>query len=143
VRESSGERRGKGRLAKSGDAELRRLLFLAARASLRSPTSPFRAQYERERAKGLAPTAAVCVVARKLARLCWSLWKHQTKYDPQRVYQQPAASGGREPAAAVPPGSGPAGDGPTMPTGPGPRGSEAATTVGEAGGQPSAAGLPS
>ena len=52
---------------------------------MRTKDSPFRAQYDRERAKGLPKTAAYCAVARKMARLCWSLHKHGSAYDPQRV----------------------------------------------------------
>jgi len=84
----SGKRAGQRGLSKQGDAELRRLLYLCARASLTAKESPFRRQYERELAKGLAKTAALNAVARKLARLCWSLVKHGTKYDAARVYQQ-------------------------------------------------------
>lgn len=85
----SGKRKGHQGLTKQGDAELRRLLYLCAQASLRSKNSPFKAQYERELAKGLTKTAALCAIARKMARLCWSLYKHQSTYDPARVYQQP------------------------------------------------------
>jgi transposase len=85
----SGKRKGEAGLTKQGDAELRRLLYLCAQASLRAKGSPFRAQYERERAKGLATTAALCAVARKMAKLCWSLVRHGTTYDPDRVYHQP------------------------------------------------------
>jgi transposase len=85
----SGQRKGERGLTHQGDAELRRLLYLCAQANLRIQDSPFKAQYQRERAKGLSSTAALCAVARKLARLCWSLHKHQTIYDPARVYQQP------------------------------------------------------
>jgi transposase len=88
VRES-GKFKGKRKLCKEGDAELRRLLFVAVRSSLRCKTSPFKAQFERERGKGLSTTAATCAVARKIARLCWSMWKHEQDYDPERVYQQP------------------------------------------------------
>jgi transposase len=84
----SGKKSGQLGLSKQGEAELRRLLFLAAQASLRGKDSPFAAQYERERAKGLSSTAALCAVARKLARLSWSLVTHGTSYDPDRVYQQ-------------------------------------------------------
>lgn len=84
----SGRKHGQLGLTKQGDGELRRLLYLAAQASLRAKDSPFAAQYERERAKGLSSTAALCAIARKLARLCWSLVTHGTTYDPQRVYQQ-------------------------------------------------------
>ena len=84
----SGKKNGQTGLTKQGDGELRRLLYLAAQANLKAKTSPFKAQYERERAKGLSTTAAMCAVARKLARLAWSLHKHGTAYDPQRVHQQ-------------------------------------------------------
>lgn len=84
----SGERRGKRALSKQGPPEVRRLLYLAAQANLRSKDSPFREQYDRERAKGLASTAALNAVARKLARLCWSLVQHGTTYNPDRVYRQ-------------------------------------------------------
>ncbi len=84
----SGKKSGHLGLSKQGEAELRRLLYLAAQASLRAKDSPFKAQYERERAKGLSSTAALCAVARKIARLSWSLVTHGTAYDPQRVYKQ-------------------------------------------------------
>jgi transposase len=84
----SGKKNGQTGLTKQGDGELRRLLYLAAQSNLRSKNSPFKAQYERERAKGLSTTAALCAVARKLARLAWSLHKHGTSYDPNRVHQQ-------------------------------------------------------
>jgi transposase len=84
----SGKRSGGLGLSHQGDAELRRLLFLCAQSSLRVKDSPFKGQYERERAKGLSATAASCAVARKLAKLCWSLHRHGTDYDPNRVHQQ-------------------------------------------------------
>jgi transposase len=117
VRES-GKWRGKRKLTKHGDAELRRLLYLAARSNLRSKDSPFRAQYERERAKGLSSTAALCAVARKLLRLCWSLWKHETDYDPARVYQPPQERSGRAVPGPqpVPESTSPAAEVPTVET---------------------------
>jgi len=84
----SGQRDGQLGLTKQGDADLRRLLYLAAAANVRSPQSPFRTQYDRELAKGLSKIAALNAVARKLARLCWSLAKHNSEYDPQWVHQQ-------------------------------------------------------
>lgn len=85
----SGQRRGQRTLSHQGDAELRRLLFLCAQANLRSrdPQNPFKVQYARERAKGLPSTAALCAVARKLARTCWSLARHGTTYDATRVHR--------------------------------------------------------
>jgi len=91
VRES-GQQRGQRTLSHQGDAELRRLLYLCAQANLRSrdAENPFKVQYARERAKGLTSTGALCAVARKLARTCWSLVKHGTVYEATRV-QQPAS----------------------------------------------------
>jgi transposase len=86
----SGKRQGHQGLTKQGEAELRRLFYLCAKASLRAKDSPFVAQYEREQKKGLSKTAALCAVARKLARLCWSLARHGSEYDPKRIYRHPS-----------------------------------------------------
>lgn len=84
----SGRKSGQMGLSKQGESELRRLLFLAAQSSLRVKDGPFREHYDRERAKGLPSTAAICAVARKMARLCWSMVHNETPYDPERVYRQ-------------------------------------------------------
>jgi len=89
----SGTRKGQHGLTHQGDAELRRLLFCCAKSSIVAKDSPFKTQYEREKAKGLSPTAALCAVARKIAKLCWSLYRHNTAYDPDRVYKAPERSG--------------------------------------------------
>lgn len=86
----SGQRVGQQALSKRGHAELRRLFYLAAQANLhtKDPQNPFKLQYARERAKGLSSTAALNAVARKLARLCWSLMQHDSEYRPDRVHTQ-------------------------------------------------------
>ncbi len=86
----SGKRQGQQALSKRGHAQLRRLFYLAAQANLRTkdPQNPFKLQYARERAKGLSSTAALNAVARKLARVCWSLMRHGTEYQPDRVHRQ-------------------------------------------------------
>jgi transposase len=96
----SGQRRGHSTLTHQGQAELRRLLYLCARANLcsRDPANPFKLQYAAERAKGLSPTAALCAVARKLARTCWSIHKHGGPFDPERVHHQPPPTGSSDPA---------------------------------------------
>ena len=85
----SGKRTGHRFLDKNGDAELRRLLYLAAQSNLRVKDSPFKAQYQKHRDKGLASTQALCAVARKLATICWSMHKHGTSYTPERVGTRP------------------------------------------------------
>jgi transposase len=89
----SGQRRGQRALTKQGDAELRRLLYLCALANVRvrDPANPFKQQYAQEVAKGLPTTAALCAVARKLARVCWSLVRHGTQYEATRVHHQPTS----------------------------------------------------
>ena len=87
----SGQHSGQRTLSKRGNAELRRLLYLGAQATLRSrdPENPFKAQYQREQDKGLSSTAALNAVARTLARTAWSIATHHTTYDPARVHRQP------------------------------------------------------
>lgn len=85
----SGDKHGQGRLSKQGDAELRRLFYCCAQASLKSKDPTFRALYDRETAKGLASTKALIVVARKMAKLSWSMVHYGTEYNPDRVYQHP------------------------------------------------------
>ena len=105
-----GKRVGQRRLTKEGDAELRRLFYLAAQANLTCKQSPFKEQFERELEKGLSKTAALNAVARKLARVCWSLVKHGGAYDPRRVHHPPpslppadrAPAPAHDPPAAAP-----------------------------------------
>jgi transposase len=86
----SGRRRGQFGLSKHGDAELRRLLYLAAMSAGNSiHDRTFAERYEREQAKGLPKTAALNAVARKLAKVAWSIVTHRTQYDPKRVDSQP------------------------------------------------------
>lgn len=85
----SGRRNGQFGLSKHGDAELRRLLFLAALGAAQSRDTTFAARYAREQAKGLAKTAALNAVARKLAKVAWSLVTHRSTYNPARVDLQP------------------------------------------------------
>lgn len=84
----SGKMKGERGLTKQGDAELRRLLYVCAMAAVRKKGSPFKVQFDKERQKGLSKTAAYCAVARKIARLSWSLVHHQSQYDDRFVYQQ-------------------------------------------------------
>jgi transposase len=86
VRES-GRWKGKRKLTKNGDPEMRRLLYLAAQASLRSKDRTFAQIYENHLARGLSSTASLCAVARKLARTSWSMVHFNTEYDPARVFK--------------------------------------------------------
>ena len=85
----SGRRNGQFGLSKQGDAELRRLLYIAALSATQSRDTTFAQRYAREKAKGLANTAALNALARKLAKVAWSLIAHNSTYDSQRVDRQP------------------------------------------------------
>ena len=79
----SGQKVGRRRLSKRGPAELRRLLFTAAMSASR--TRVWRPLYERERAKGLSGTAALVILARRIARTAWSIHHHRTEFNPERL----------------------------------------------------------
>lgn len=79
----SGRKVGKRRLSKRGPAELRRLLFNAAMAASR--TDVWKPIYEHYRAHGLPTTAALVIIARKIARIAWSIHRHHTRFDPLRL----------------------------------------------------------
>lgn len=79
----SGQWRGRRFLSKRGPAELRRLLFTAAMSACRTQLwNPF---YQRYRARGLSTTAALVVLARKLARVAFSIVKHNVDFRPELV----------------------------------------------------------
>jgi transposase len=79
----SGQKLGRRRLSKRGPAELRRLLFTAAMSASR--TRAWRPFYERDRAKGLSGTAALVILARRIARTAWSIHHHRTEFNPERL----------------------------------------------------------
>jgi len=68
-----------GRLTKRGSSYLRRSLFIAANIS-RMYDPSLKAYYDKKRSEGKTHTVAVCVVARKLTRIIWSVWKNNKPY---------------------------------------------------------------
>ena len=81
--DDSGQHRGKRRLSKRGPAELRRLLYLAALSAVK--TKPWRPLYEHYRVRGLSSTAALVILARRIARTAWSIYTYKTEFDPARL----------------------------------------------------------
>jgi len=69
--DDSGQHHGKRRLSKRGPPELRRRLYLAALSAIK--TKVWRSLYEHYRAKGLSSTAALVILARRIARTAWSI----------------------------------------------------------------------
>lgn len=79
VRES-GMYRGRRKLSKKGDPELRRLLFNAAMQGRRN--AHWEPYYLALRERGLSSTAAFVALGRKLARLCFVLLRKEADFDP-------------------------------------------------------------
>lgn len=88
VRES-GRFRGRRKLTKQGNPEIRRLLFNAARAGAR--TGQWNAYYLSLRQRGLSTTAAAVAISRKIVRLAFALMRDQTEYQPS--WSENACSG--------------------------------------------------
>lgn len=77
VRES-GNYKGKRKLTKRGEAEIRRLLYCATQAACNY--SPFCAYHQKQIDKGLPKIAAKVILARKLARIAFSLMQNQKQF---------------------------------------------------------------
>jgi transposase len=80
----SGHKVGVRRLSKRGPSEWRRLLFNAAMSA--AATKAWKGCYEHERAKGLSRTAALNVLARKMVRVAFSLFKNHKRFDPALAF---------------------------------------------------------
>lgn len=81
--DDSGQHRGKRRLSKRGPAELRRLLYVAAMSAKKKPA--WKPLFDHYRAKGLSSTAALVILARRIARTAWSIYTYKTDFDPVRL----------------------------------------------------------
>jgi transposase len=77
LRESGGYK-GKRKLTKRGEAEIRRLLYCATQPAASYP--PFKAYYQQQIDKGLPKIAAKVILARKLARIAFALMQNQTLF---------------------------------------------------------------
>lgn len=75
----SGKKTGQRRLSKKGWPESRRLLYAAAMSAARTKT--WKSFYQAQRSKGLSTTAALVVLARKLMRVAFSLFKQHAMFD--------------------------------------------------------------
>lgn len=80
--DDSGARRGRRTLSKHGPPLLRCLLYNAGMAAANSKV--FKPVYKQLRARGLHTTEAIVVLARKLARIAFALYKSGEVFDPQK-----------------------------------------------------------
>jgi transposase len=79
----SGQKVGRRRLSKRGPAELRRLLYNAAMSGAKTAT--WRPVYEHYRAKGWSSTAALVILARKIARVAFAIYHNETTFNRERI----------------------------------------------------------
>lgn len=79
----SGQKTGRRRLSKRGPAELRRLLFMAAMAAVK--TTVWKPIYDAYRSHGWSSTATLVIIARKIARAAWSIHRYQTTFNADRL----------------------------------------------------------
>lgn len=79
----SGVKTGRRRLSKRGDPHLRRQLHMAAAGAARSKA--LKPLYLSIKAKGFKPTEALVILARKLLRVAWAIWKSRKPFDPKRL----------------------------------------------------------
>jgi transposase len=82
----SGLKRGTRRLSKKGPPELRRQMYLAAFSATRSKA--FKPIYQALLAKGFKTTEAFVILARKILRIAWAVWKTRRPFDPALVNRQ-------------------------------------------------------
>ncbi|HEY4723526.1 MAG TPA: IS110 family transposase [Anaerolineae bacterium] len=79
----SGNKVGQRRLTKQGNAEDRRLIYLAAQSAAKTKT--FKPIYLALRAKGFATTEAIVIIARKLLRIAFAVWTSNKPFDPKKI----------------------------------------------------------
>jgi len=79
----SGNKVGQRRLTKQGNAEDRRLIYLAAQSAAKTKT--FKPIYMALRAKGFATTEAIVIIARKLLRIAFAVWTSNKPFDPKKI----------------------------------------------------------
>lgn len=77
----SGRFRGRRKLTKKGEPEIRRLLYNAAMTACRQ--SHWKPYYLSLRERGLSGTAALMILARKMVRVCYALLKMQVPFAPE------------------------------------------------------------
>jgi transposase len=79
--DDSGQRHGERHLSKRGPSELRRLLYTAALAARRWDPH-FAALYAGYLARGLSSITALVMIARKLVRIAYALYRSGKEFDP-------------------------------------------------------------
>lgn len=88
--DDSGRRHGKRHISKRGSPQLRRQLYLAAFAAAHS--NALGPLYRSIKAKGFKPTQALVILARKLLRVAWAVWRTGTDFDARMLGGLPSGA---------------------------------------------------
>lgn len=88
--DDSGRRHGKRHISKRGSPQLRRQLYLAAFAAAHS--NALGPLYRCIKAKGFKPTQALVIMARKLLRVAWAVWKTRKDFDARLLGSFPSGA---------------------------------------------------
>jgi transposase len=83
--DDSGQRRGRRRLSKRGPQLLRCRLYNAGMAAAHSKL--FKTLYASLRARGFRSTEAIVILARKIARIAFALYRSESTFDPAKHLQ--------------------------------------------------------
>lgn len=79
----SGQHKGQRRLSKRGDSQTRALLYTAAMTAIRD--AEWKKLYEGYLKRGFKKIQALVIIARRLARTAWSMYKHGTSFSSERL----------------------------------------------------------
>lgn len=79
----SGTKRGRRVLTKRGPAVLRKMLWLAAFSA--SHSKAFGPVYQAIKSRGFSGTEALVILARKLLRVAWAVWRTGQPFDPAKA----------------------------------------------------------
>jgi len=81
IKQSGGKIARFGKLSKRGSPNLRRALYYAAFGSFSK--KPFNKYYQRYKGRGLHHTAILCILSRKILRICWALLEKRRVFNEQ------------------------------------------------------------
>lgn len=91
VENQSGNRVGKTKISKKGNARIRRILHMASLSAVRFNEKPFRTLFDRVNNKNSIKMKGYVAVQKKLLIVIFSLWKNDKKYDSN--YENKSTSG--------------------------------------------------
>lgn len=82
----SGKHRGTRRLSHQGDAQLRTILFMAARTAAR--LTQWKDYHQKQLDKGLSKTEATVILARKMVRTAFGVYRQKAPFAPRNTNQE-------------------------------------------------------